>query len=146
MARHLPSAYRKVVAAKVLAAGLLMVVWGFPVARCFAAAEDIAEETSAETTEAEAEDEQPIAVELAQGINLLTEQIEAQEALLKSAQTEREQRLIRNHIRLLHKERRSLESLLERLVGPEIDILEETRERQRERWEQKEELIRDRQQ
>lgn len=76
---------------------------------------------------------QPIVIELAQGIDLLNQQITSQQELLKSAQTEREQQLIRNHIRLLQKERRSLESLLNKLVGPGIDILEAAREAQSER-------------
>lgn len=71
---------------------------------------------------------QPIVIELAQGIDLLNQQITSQQELLKTAQTEREQQLIRNHIRLLQKERRSLESLLNKLVGPGIDILEAARE------------------
>lgn len=99
----------------------------------------------ADAAEYDPEAEQPIAIELAQGIELLNKQIADQEALLKTAQTEREQQLIRNHIRLLQKERRSLESLLHKLVGPEIDLLENQRERYREREEKKEELIRDRQ-
>jgi hypothetical protein len=76
---------------------------------------------------------QPIAVELAQGIDLLNQQITSQQELLKTAQTEREQQLIKNHIRLLQKERRSLESLLNKLVGPGVDILEAAREAQTER-------------
>jgi len=78
------------------------------------------------------ESDQPIVIELAQGIDLLTQQITSQQELLKTAQTEREQQLIRNHIRLLQKERRSLEGLLDKLVGPDIDILEAAREQQAE--------------
>lgn len=75
---------------------------------------------------------QPIAIELAQGIDLLNDQIAAQEELLKTAQTDREKQLIRNHIRSLQKERRSLESLLLKLVGPDIDVLSASREHQAE--------------
>lgn len=74
--------------------------------------------------------EQPIAVELAQGIDLLNDQITSQEELLKTAQTDREKQLIRNHIRSLQKERRSLESLLLKLIGPNIDIRQAAREHQ----------------
>lgn len=77
--------------------------------------------------------DQPIVIELAQGIDLLNQQIASQQELLKSAQTEREQQLIRNHIRLLQKERRSLESLLNKLVGSDIDVLEAVRDAQTER-------------
>ena len=100
---------------------------------------------STEAAEYDPEAEQPIAIELAQGVELLNQQIADQDALLKTAQTEREQQLIRNHIRLLQKERRSLESLLHKLVGPDIDLLEDRRERYREREETTDELIRDRQ-
>lgn len=64
------------------------------------------------------EGDQPVLVELTQGIELLNDQMKMQEELLKSAQTEREQQLIRNHIRALQKERRSLESLRLKLAGP----------------------------
>jgi hypothetical protein len=76
--------------------------------------------------------DQPIALELAQGIQLLSDQIVQQQQLLESAQTDREQLLIRNHIRSLQKERRSLESLLHKLVGPNLDVLEAAREQQSE--------------
>jgi hypothetical protein len=82
------------------------------------------------TQDDESGSEQPIAVELAQGIDLLNTQIATQQQLLKAAQTERERQLIHNHIRLLQKERRSLEGLLHRLVGPDFDVLEATREQQ----------------
>ena len=87
------------------------------------------------------EEEQPIAVELAQGIDLLNEQITTQQALLKNAQTERERQLIQNHIRSLQKERRSLESLLHKLVGPNVDVLESVREHQAEERSERSEKI-----
>ena len=93
--------------------------------------------------------DQPIAVELAQGMDLLNDQIAQQQELLKTAKSEREQELIRNHIRLLQKERRTFESLLHKLVGPHFEDIRHPAsqlERQQEQWEQKEELIRDRQQ
>lgn len=88
--------------------------------------------------------DQPIAVELAQGIHLLNEQIAQQQDLLKNARTDREQDLIRNHLRMLQKERRTLESLLHRLVGPDFTV-EERFERQREQWERRGEAAQDRQ-
>ena len=88
--------------------------------------------------------DQPIAVELAQGIHLLNEQISQQQDLLKHAKTDREQELIRNHLRMLQKERRTLESLLHRLVGPDFTV-EERFERQREQWERRGEAAQDRQ-
>lgn len=88
--------------------------------------------------------DQPIAVELAQGIHLLNEQIAQQHDLLKNAKTDREQDLIRNHLRMLQKERRTLESLLHRLVGPDFTV-EERFERQREQWERRGEAAQDRQ-
>lgn len=60
-----------------------------------------------------------VVAELAEGIALLKDQIRAQEELLTRAQTAREQQLIRHHIRALQKERRSFESLMLRLGGPE---------------------------
>lgn len=75
---------------------------------------------------------QPIAIEMAQGVELLNGQISQQQELLKTAQTDRERQLIQNHIRMLHKERRSLESLLQKLVGPHVDLLEQTREQKQE--------------
>lgn len=60
-----------------------------------------------------APDNQPIAAELSQGIELLDTQIARQQELLDAAQTMREKQLIRDHIRSLEKERRSLESLLQ---------------------------------
>lgn len=75
---------------------------------------------------------QPIAVELAQGIDLLNDQITQQQHLLKTAQSEREQELIRNHVRLLQKERRTLESLLHKLVGPNFDARQAAQEQQSE--------------
>ena len=86
--------------------------------------------TSLEAEEASAD--QPIAIELAQGIDLLNDQIAKQEELLNTAQSDRERQLIHNHIRLLQKERRTLESLLHKLVGPNVDVLEAAREQQRE--------------
>ncbi len=77
-------------------------------------------------------DDQPIVMELAHGVDLLNEQIETQQQLLKTAQTAREQQLIQNHIRLLQKERRSLQSLLHKLVGPGFDVREAAREQQSE--------------
>jgi len=97
--------------------------------------------------EALADADQPIAVELAQGIDLLNDQIAQQQDLLKTAKSEREQELIRNHIRLLQKERRTFESLLHKLVGPHFEEFQHPAsqlERQQEQWERKEELIRDR--
>lgn len=76
--------------------------------------------------------DQPIAVELAQGIDLLNDQITQQEELLKTANSEREQELIRNHVRLLQKERRTLQSLLNKLVGPGFEIEQSAREKQAE--------------
>lgn len=78
-------------------------------------------------------DDRPIAVELAQGIDLLNDQITQQQNLLKTAQSEREQELIRNHIRLLQKERRTLESLLNKLVGPGFEAKESAQEQQAEK-------------
>ena len=92
--------------------------------------------------------DQPIAVELAQGIHLLHEQITQQHDLLKHAKTDREQELIRNHIRMLQKERRTFESLLHRLVGPDFElpeVTEERLERQREQRERRGEATLDRQ-
>jgi hypothetical protein len=94
------------------------------------------EEPSLETEEAGAD--QPIAIELAQGIELLNTQIAQQQELLKTAQTEREKQLIHNHIRLLQKERRSLESLLHKLVGPNVDVLEAAKEQRRELQDERE--------
>ena len=76
--------------------------------------------------------DQPIAIEMAQGIDLLNEQTTQQRELLKTAQTDRERQLIQNHIRMLQKERRSLESLLHKLVGPNVDVLEQAREQKQE--------------
>ena len=76
--------------------------------------------------------DQPIAIEMAQGVELLNEQITQQQELLKTAQTDRERQLIQNHIRMLQKERRSLESLLHKLVGPNVDVLEQAREHKQE--------------
>ena len=102
------------------------------------------------TSEADVETgaDQPIAVELAQGIHLLNEQIAQQQDLLKHAKTDREQELIRNHVRMLQKERRTFESLLHRLVGPDFELpeaAEERLERQQEQWERKGEATLDRQ-
>ena len=102
------------------------------------------------TSEADVETgaDQPIAVELAQGIHLLNEQIAQQQDLLKHAKTDREQELIRNHVRMLQKERRTFESLLHRLVGPDFELkeaAEERLERQHEQWERRGEATRDRQ-
>jgi len=95
--------------------------------------EDYEEDAAALLAEGEAGgSDQPIAVELAQGIDLLNDQIASQDELLKTAQTDREKQLIRNHIRSLQKERRSLESLLLKLVGPNIDIRQAAREHQAE--------------
>lgn len=91
--------------------------------------------------------DQPIAMELAQGIDLLNDQIAQQQDLLKTAKSEREQELIRNHIRLLQKERRTFESLLHKLVGPDFEEFHHPAsqvERQQEQRERNEELIRDR--
>ncbi len=77
--------------------------------------------------------DQPIAIEMAQGVELLNGQLSQQQELLKTAQTDRERQLIQNHIRMLQKERRSLESLLHKLVGPDVDVLEQTREQKQER-------------
>lgn len=90
------------------------------------------EETAGGGTGDELSSEQPIAVELAQGIDLLNEQIDTQQGLLKTAQTERERQLIHSHIRLLQKERRSLQGLLHKLVGPGFDIREAAGEQQSE--------------
>jgi len=100
----------------------------------FAATEDFSE--FEEDSGIESSD-QPIALELAQGIQLLADQIAQQQQLLDSAQTDREKQLIRNHIRSLQKERRSLESLLHKLVGPNVDVLEASREQQAERASQR---------
>jgi hypothetical protein len=40
--------------------------------------------------------------------------------------------MIQNHIRMLQKERRSLEGLLHKLIGPDVDILDAAREQQAE--------------
>jgi hypothetical protein len=80
----------------------------------------------------ESSSDQPIAIEMAQGVELLNDQISQQQELLKTAQTDRERQLIQNHIRMLQKERRSLESLLHKLVGPNVDVLEQTREQKQE--------------
>lgn len=78
--------------------------------------------------------EEPIVTELAQGLRLLDEQIATQEGLLHTAQTDRERRLIENHIRLLQKERRSFQSLLYKLVGPDFETMaQEAQEEHRER-------------
>jgi hypothetical protein len=87
---------------------------------------DVEEDSGVESSD------QPIALELAQGIQLLSDQIAQQQQLLDSAQTDREKQLIRNHLRSLQKERRSLESLLHKLVGPNVDVLEAAREQQAE--------------
>lgn len=88
--------------------------------------------TAAEDDAADTET-QPIAVELADGIRLLNEQIADQQQLLKTAQSEREQQLIRDHMRLLQKERRSLQSLLHKLVGPSMEALQDAIEERAER-------------
>ena len=80
----------------------------------------------------ESSSDQPIAIEMAQGVELLNGQLSQQQELLKTAQTDRERQLIQNHIRMLQKERRSLESLLHKLVGPDVDVLEAAREQKRE--------------
>lgn len=110
----------------------------------FVHAEDLPLPADEEVVE---EANQPIAVELAQGIDLLDDQITQQQELLKTATSEREQELIRNHIRLLQKERRTFESLLHKLVGPDFEEFHHPAsqlERQQEQWERKDELIRDR--
>jgi hypothetical protein len=85
-----------------------------------------------EATEDAQPSDLPIAVELAQGIDLLNDQIAKQQELLKTAKSEREHELIRSHIRLLQKERRSLESLLHKLVGPNFEIRETAQEQKSE--------------
>lgn len=88
------------------------------------------EEDPLASSEGWSDDDRPIAVELAQGIDLLNDQITQQQELLTTAKSEREQELIRNHTRLLQKERRTLESLLHKLVGPGYDVEEAAREHQ----------------
>ena len=83
--------------------------------------------------EESAEEDAPIAVELAQGMKLLDRQISDQEVLLTNAQTDRERQLIRNHIRMLQKERRSLQSLMDKLVGPDFELMTNAREEEQER-------------
>lgn len=85
-----------------------------------------------EPAEEESSSNQPIAIEMAQGVELLNGQVSQQQELLKTAQTDRERQLIQNHIRMLQKERRSLESLLHKLVGPDVDLLEAAREQKQE--------------
>lgn len=95
------------------------------------AEDEMLESLAAAGGEASSSD-QPIAIEMAQGVELLNGQISQQQELLKTAQTDRERQLIQNHIRMLQKERRSLESLLHKLVGPYVDVLEAAREQKRE--------------
>lgn len=94
-------------------------------------AQDEGEEELLAESEGDAAGDQPIAVEMVQGIDLLTERIAQQQELLKTAQTDRERQLIQNHIRMLHKERRSLESLLHKLIGPNVDLREAAKEQRR---------------
>jgi len=97
--------------------------------------QELEEEAQPEQPSAQMEEsaaDQPIVLEVAHGLDLLNEQIAQQQELLKTAQTERERQLIHNHIRLLQKERRSLESLLHKLIGPRLDVLEAAREQRRE--------------
>ena len=97
--------------------------------------QELEEEAQAEQPSAQMEEsaaDQPIVLEVAHGLDLLNDQIAQQQELLKTAQTERERQLIHNHIRLLQKERRSLESLLHKLIGPRLDVLEAAREQRRE--------------
>jgi len=101
------------------------------------------------------DEEAEVKAELTEGVDLLTQQVTQQEALLKTASTERERGLIQQHIRLLEKERRTLESLLHQLAqteppaaGEEPEQLRhpaEQLEQQQERWQQREEIIQDRQ-
>lgn len=93
---------------------------------------DDALEALAESEGLETSSDQPIAIEMAQGIDLLNEQVTQQQELFKTAQTDRERQLIQNHIRMLQKERRSLESLLHKLVGPNVDLREAAKEQRRE--------------
>jgi hypothetical protein len=93
--------------------------------------DDDALEALAESEGLETSSDQPIAIEMAQGIDLLNEQVAQQQELLKTAQTDRERQLIQNHIRMLQKERRSLESLLHKLVGPNVDLREAAKEQRR---------------
>jgi len=97
--------------------------------------QELEEEAQPEQPSAQMEEsaaDQPIVLEVAHGLDLLNDQIAQQQELLKTAQTERERQLIHNHIRLLQKERRSLESLLHKLIGPRLDVLEAAREQRRE--------------
>lgn len=96
------------------------------------AQEEEAEEIPVTVPETESPSDQPIAVELAEGIDLLNDQITQQQTLLATASSEREQDLIRNHVRLLQKERRTLESLLNKLVGPNFDARQAAQEQQAE--------------
>lgn len=90
------------------------------------------EEALSSTEESQPSSDEPIAIEMVRGIDLLNDQIAQQQELLKTAQTERERQLIQNHIRMLQKERRSLESLLHKLVGPNFEALQAAREEQAE--------------
>jgi hypothetical protein len=96
------------------------------------AQEEEAEDLPITVPETESPSDQPIAVELAGGIDLLNDQIAQQQTLLATASSEREQELIRNHIRLLEKERRTLKSLLNKLVGPNFDARQAAQEQQAE--------------
>ncbi len=88
------------------------------------AAEDAMEEMEEES------EERPIALELAESIETLTDEITAQAALLAATQTDRERELIRNHLRFLQEERDAMEDLLVRLVGEDFMMFEDALEQQ----------------
>jgi hypothetical protein len=76
------------------------------------------------------ESERPIALELAESIDTLTDEITAQATLLATTQTDRERELIRNHLRFLQDERDAMEDLLVRLVGEDFHTFEDAMEQQ----------------
>lgn len=74
----------------------------------------------------------PIVDELADGIVLIETQIANTEQSLRTAQTDRERQLIREHLQYLQDERQTLNKLLNQLVGPHFDARAAAKEQQAE--------------
>ena len=98
--------------------------------------------SAASTQETSEPRQPPFAVQVEKTLALLDAQIARQHELLQAAQTDRERQLIDEHLRFLEEEHRSIEELLEQLIGSRVEAREAAQEQQAEyRAEQSEKIL-----
>ena len=128
----------------VCGAVILLMSGGLAASRCEAGdtpAMIVGETETPQDTGADDVVETPILDQIAKGIDLLHQQIDKQHAELKAATTDRERRLIRDHLSFLRQELHELEQIVPQLADPRFDARAAAQEQQTELQNERDEKI-----